>query len=272
MKPLTYLLIDFENLQPPAEDISLVRGEDYRLWIFHGPHQNKFAAEMVVAWQPLGKHVHFVQSSKPGKNALDFHIAFSLGRLHLQNGTERRSARYIVVSNDSGFDSLFDHMRKLGCAVGKTGSIAEALGLAESIMPDATVRSDGRLGLETPQVANAQPSGVAVPLAPSPAVDAGAEAKAPTGDRTTPKKVVAALRRSMTAEDVDKVIADLRTHAKNRPTDRKALEHHIVSVLRNKVAIQVSHAVIKELERRAIVLFAGKKIEYKIPKAKKRPK
>ena len=54
MKPLTYLLVDFENLQPPAEDIALVRGEDRRLLIFHGPHQNKFSAEMLVAGNRSG--------------------------------------------------------------------------------------------------------------------------------------------------------------------------------------------------------------------------
>ena len=46
---LTYILIDFENLQPTAADVSLIRGPDYRVLIFHGPHQNKFDAGMVKA-------------------------------------------------------------------------------------------------------------------------------------------------------------------------------------------------------------------------------
>ena len=61
MKPLTYLLVDFENVQPAASEMALVRGDEYRLWIFRGPHQNKYDAAMAEAWQPLGRQASFVQ-------------------------------------------------------------------------------------------------------------------------------------------------------------------------------------------------------------------
>jgi hypothetical protein len=125
---LTYLLVDFENLQPPAQDIALVRGAQFRLWVFHGPKQKKFSAEMVVAWQPLGSQVKFVQSSKEGKNALDFHIAFCLGQAQKEDAAEGRKARYVVVSGDGGFDPLFEYMRGLGCDVTKVLTIPAAIG------------------------------------------------------------------------------------------------------------------------------------------------
>ena len=71
--PLTHLLVDLENLIPTAEEIALVRAEQYRLWIFRGPDQNKYGAELVEAWQPLGERVKFVKCTRKGKNALDFH-------------------------------------------------------------------------------------------------------------------------------------------------------------------------------------------------------
>lgn len=162
------LLVDFENLQPSASEVTLVRGDEYRLWVFRGPHQNKFAAELVEAWQPLGDKVHFVRSFKTGKNALDFHIAFSLGLLSEETRAAGRAARYVVVSVDGGFEPLFDHMRKgFQCAVGKASSIPEALALADTLtasLPDAASSQAHRT--EPAQVVNApHPS----PPTPSPA-------------------------------------------------------------------------------------------------------
>jgi hypothetical protein len=58
-----HLLVDFENLKPSAADVALIRSGEYRFWAFHGPHQNKFDAALVKAWQPLGGRVDFVRSS-----------------------------------------------------------------------------------------------------------------------------------------------------------------------------------------------------------------
>ncbi len=126
-----HLLVDFENLQPPPEHVARVRGENSHLWVFHGPHQNKFDAAMVNAWKPLGDRLQLVQSSKNGKNALDFHIAYYLGVLYKQDVVASCRSSYIVVTGDGGFDALFDFMRGKGCAVDKAGSIPEALALAE---------------------------------------------------------------------------------------------------------------------------------------------
>ncbi len=249
MDTLTYLLVDFENLQPLPADVELVRGEAYRLWVFHGPHQNKFSAELVKAWQPLGDQVKWVQSSKPGKNALDFHIAFHLGCLHFKMLDGGRPARYVVVSGDTGFDALFDHMRSLGCAVGKAPSIPAALVLAETMSP-------GQPGKAIPSAASNPAPPIAAPPAPAPGKKAAT-------------KPAAVLRDALNGSDAETVIADLRAHAGNRPADRKALQRHIVSILGNKVTPQVAEAAIKVLEGRQIVRFNGSNVEYKVPNAKK---
>ena len=127
-----HLLVDFENLQPPPEHVARVRGESSHLWVFHGPHQNKFDAALVKAWQPLGDRVDFVQSSKHGKNALDFHIAFKLGELIADQRKTGRRASYVVVSGDGGFEPLFDYMRTQGCTVTRVGSIPDALAVPAS--------------------------------------------------------------------------------------------------------------------------------------------
>lgn len=86
LKPLIYLLIDFEKVKPSAAEVAKIRGDAFQLWISRGSHQNKFDADMVEAWQPLGDHVKFIRSARSGKNALDFHIAFCLGLVHRESG------------------------------------------------------------------------------------------------------------------------------------------------------------------------------------------
>ena len=53
MKPRTHLFIDFENHQPLAEDFARLHGTEHRIWVFHGPHQNKFAVDLIAAWLPM---------------------------------------------------------------------------------------------------------------------------------------------------------------------------------------------------------------------------
>jgi hypothetical protein len=96
---LTYILVDFENVQPSAADIGLVRGDGVRLCIFRGPGQTKYSADVAEAWQPLGASVTFIRCAKAGRNAVDMHIAFYLGELvsAQDRAAAGKGARFVVV-------------------------------------------------------------------------------------------------------------------------------------------------------------------------------
>lgn len=261
MKPLTHLFVDFENCQPPAEDFARVHAAECRIWLFHGPHQNKFAAELVAVWQPLGERMRFVQSSKAGKNALDFHIAFALGLAQQEDVAAGRSARYVVVSKDNGFDALFDHMRTLRAVVGRAETIADALALAASLV--AGVPPAGRQPKPAP---GPPPAKTAAKVVSEPNTKPPPD-EPPAAKKTPAKKAKPAPRDTLAEGDVDKVIAGLRAQPANRPADRNALQRHIVSLLRNQVTLKLSEAVIKKLEERKVLAFSDNKIEYKLPEA-----
>lgn len=253
-----HLLVDFENLKPSAADVALIRSGEYRLWVFHGPHQNKFDATLVKAWQPLGGRVDFVQSSKQGKNALDFHIAFKLGELFAGERKSGRRASYVVVSGDGGFDALIEYMRTQGCSVTLAGSIPAAL------------------TVPAPKELPVAPQSAALPIAqglqrPSrgiiPAVSQPAPASAPK--KRAAATATPAVRSSVAQGDVQTIVAELRAHPKNRPGDRAALERYIVARLGNKITSVAAKAVVVALEEQTVVSFNGTKAAYKIPKAKK---
>ncbi|MGH6608805.1 MAG: PIN domain-containing protein, partial [Burkholderiaceae bacterium] len=127
---LTHILVDFENVQPSAQDIALVRGDGLRLTIFRGPGQKKYSADVAEPWQPLGANVSFVRCAKAGRNAIDMHIALHIGKLigELKSSSASAAARFIIVSKDTDYDPLLTHIRDvLGQVASRVSSIKSAL-------------------------------------------------------------------------------------------------------------------------------------------------
>ena len=249
---LTYILIDLENVKPAAADLKLIRGANYQVRIFHGPNQNKFDADSVKALQPLGTQVEFIQSERSGKNALDFHISFYLGRLipepeRAVSATEER-ARFVIVSKDSGFDVLLGHIRELGYGAARVATVREALSLEDTT--------------GTAAISNPAAERKVAALKPKPPAE-----KAPTS-KTQPEKPKAksAAPQSQKATAWSRAIEHLRDHPNNRPTSNKTLERHLAALLGKDTSMEVVKDVIARLQREGVAITVGKKIEYKIPK------
>jgi PIN domain len=134
---LTYILIDFENVQPAAEDLKLIRGEDYRVRVFYGSHQSNFGHEMVTVLQPLGQQAEYIKCERKGKNALDFRIAFFLGGIAKEFEPNNSKPAVVVISKDTDLDTLLDHLRSLGFDAKRTTTVREAMSVdkAESSAP-----------------------------------------------------------------------------------------------------------------------------------------
>jgi len=280
---LTYILVDFENVQPP--DMGLLSGEQYQLRIFRGPHQNKLDFDIAESLQPHGDRVKYIQSDRHGKNALDFHIAFYMGRLLQEleaNGTAANSnTRFVVISKDGGFDALISHVQSLGYGAMKAASIRHALGL------DEPVTATGSAPQPTPTQSPPSASPISQPPVKPPAGKKAAPVKqaAPAKPTATPKKAApvqakpakatekkpqAPVRKALGPEDKEKVIEHLRLHPKNRPVKRKTLESHITSLLGGNVAAKAVRGLVAGLENEGVIKFTENKIdEYKIPKRKK---
>jgi hypothetical protein len=55
-----------------------------------------------VKSQKLGNQIEWIQINGNGKNALDFHIAFELGRL----AQKEAKSFFHIISKDTGYDPL----------------------------------------------------------------------------------------------------------------------------------------------------------------------
>jgi hypothetical protein len=131
-----YVLIDYESVQP--NDIAALQHEHVRVIVFVGPHQTKIAFDKADALQRMGANAEYVRLSGGGPNALDFHIAYYLGRL----AAKEPAAYFYIISKDTGFDPLIKHLkeRKLQvCRVQTIGAIPILKPIDPKSPPDKVV-------------------------------------------------------------------------------------------------------------------------------------
>ncbi|MGH8585037.1 MAG: PIN domain-containing protein [Gammaproteobacteria bacterium] len=73
-----FVLVDLENVQP--RNIGLLYGGPFKIKVFLGATQCKISLDMARAFQAFGRDVEYIQMDGNGTNALDFHIAYYVGR------------------------------------------------------------------------------------------------------------------------------------------------------------------------------------------------
>ena len=114
-----YVLIDYENVQPDA--VSLLDADHFKVKVFVGASQNRLAFDTASALQKLGDKAEYVKISGNGSNALDLHIAYHIGRISAQDPT----AYFHIVSKDTGFDPLVQHLRNQNISAARFNAVSE---------------------------------------------------------------------------------------------------------------------------------------------------
>lgn len=118
------ILIDFENVQP--NNLGRLGGHDFKIMVFLGAHQTKLPTDTVLGLHPLGPTVsQYIRIEGTGRNALDFHIAFYIGRL----SAEFPGAHFHIVSKDTGFDPLVKHLATQNIICQRSPSLEDIPGL-----------------------------------------------------------------------------------------------------------------------------------------------
>ncbi|WP_330906611.1 PIN domain-containing protein [Ramlibacter sp.] len=112
-------MIDFESVQPPS--LAALAPDFFRAKIFVGATQTKLPFDVVTAIQQMGDRAEYIKISGVGRNALDFHIAYYIGRIAVQEP----DAFFHIVSLDTGFDPLIHHLRDKNIFCGRWASLEE---------------------------------------------------------------------------------------------------------------------------------------------------
>jgi hypothetical protein len=135
------LFVDLENVQK----VDLARVPiNARVVVFYGITQKKLPEELVVQAQPLGARLKWLKISGQGPNALDFHIAFYLGK-ELTNSPK---SACLILSKDTGFDPLVRHLNTLGHSCRRVTDLKDAFPIQEEAAGDPFARLVALLGKE----------------------------------------------------------------------------------------------------------------------------
>lgn len=112
-----YVLIDYENVQ--VQSLALLKEDNFHVLIFLGKTNTKLDKSLVIQIQQRGEKARYVELETSGKNALDFHIAYYIGQLSASDPT----GFFHVISKDTGFDPLLQHLKSKKILAARSESI-----------------------------------------------------------------------------------------------------------------------------------------------------
>ena len=130
------VLIDFESVQP--DSIEALNQDHFQVLLFCGANQTKVPFELAVTLQKMGGRAQYVKISGVGPNALDFHIAYYIGKL----AAEDPESFFHIVSRDKGFDPLIQHLKGQKILCVRSESIAEIPIIKSGTRKSPTERAD----------------------------------------------------------------------------------------------------------------------------------
>jgi hypothetical protein len=219
--PRQYVFVDFENVHQP--DISQLPKTDTTVILLLGAKQKDLAPEQLAKFTDHAGEVSVIRLAQSGRNALDFCLAFYLGRRVAADP----SAQFHILSKDKDYDPMIEHLRGRHVNVSRAdGTPVVALNAGA---PLAKVVKAMKPGVPTEKLAASKPKSVKPPKALS-------EEEQKLKDRA-----IALLRKS-----------------KNRPKKRKKLESELKSKLGKDVSNATVTRVIEWLLHETVVVIDDK--------------
>ena len=102
---MNHVFVDFKNVH--EVDPAVIGARSVSLTLLLGARQTKLDAALVEKLMEHAATVQLVRLTSSGKNALDFALAYYVGRAVMADPT----GHFHIVSKDTGFDPLVEHLR-----------------------------------------------------------------------------------------------------------------------------------------------------------------
>ncbi len=212
LPPTNHIFVDFENVH--EVDLSLIGQMSVHVTVLVGAKQTKLDAELVEKLVRHADSVNLVRLLEPGRNAIDFTLAYYVGRAAVLDP----SGYFHIISGDTGYDPLIAHLRRNHVKAQRHENF-------ETIK----AKLNNNTAAEPAAVVTTATDSIAKPV-PSPKIIS-----------TNTLKVV-----SLDEQAVE-VLEHLRGHPKNRPAKEATLAHHISSLLGKGATGEDVHQVVQAL-------------------------
>lgn len=244
-----HVLVDLENVQPPAELLDKLAPGFADAWIFHGPHQEKLSKTFKTL---IGERATLVPITRTGNNALDFHLSFYLGYV----AAKHPDARLVVVANDRGYEPMIEHAVSLGFEVRREGYDAAGKTASKKAVP----------AKQTPGKKTAAKK-IAAKKTPAAAKKPATKKKASTKNKlaaaiAVPSKKSIASTAGDAPTAIRRVVKAFGKMGAERPQKRASFLRHLSSMLGKEASEETLRQAVSHLQKCNIVTIDGDKVTY----------
>ena len=108
MNRTNYIFVDFENIH--EVDLDLIADKPVVVILVLGERNKNLPTELVTKLLRYSAQVRLIETGRAAKNALDFVLAYHIGRQAVADIT----GRFYILSRDKGFDALIHHLKRNG--------------------------------------------------------------------------------------------------------------------------------------------------------------
>ncbi len=148
--PVHHVFVDFENVH--AVDLAVFALRPVSFTLLLGAKQSKLDAALVEKLMEHAASVQLVRLTSSGKNALDFTLAYYVGRAVAADPT----GHVHIISRDTGFDPLIEHLRSRHIRAERHQDFAALTGKAA--IQSASVPSKAKVAKPRPAKSKVPPS------------------------------------------------------------------------------------------------------------------
>lgn len=207
---MNHVFVDYENVH--QLDHSVIGTKAVCFTLLMGAKQTKVDAVVMERIMERAASVQLVRLTTTGKNALDFTIAYYVGRAVITDPT----GYFHIVSRDKGYDPLIEHLRSRHIRAYRHDDFSTVT-LSGHPKPPTTAPATPPPATPPP----ATPPPVAPPpAAPPPKASAKVSSKSPTIAQSKPQS-------KPPADLMTQALAHLRKNNTNRPKRKKTLLSHL---------------------------------------------
>jgi hypothetical protein len=231
LKPVSHVFVDFENVHDV--DLTIVGAKNVRLTILIGSRQTKLEVGLVEKLLQHSGDVELIRLKSSGANALDFTLAYYLGRAVLADPT----GHFHIISKDTGFDPLIQHLGSRNIRVQRHSDYST---LAESkSIPEPTLLVDSASLLSA--------VGGSAPLTTS-ALATSRKPRSPAKPKEKARSLAAVVE-AVTDEREQRVLAHFRKPTTTRPRTKTRLVSFLIAYFARKLSEAEVLSVIENLMR-----------------------
>ncbi|MDB6069743.1 MAG: hypothetical protein JWL81_914 [Verrucomicrobiales bacterium] len=284
---LNHVFVDFENVH--EIDFTVLSNRPATFTILVGAKQTRMDMKLVEEMMRHAGAVHLIRLTSSGKNALDFTLAYYVGRAAAVDP----SAYFHIISKDTGFDPLVEHLRSHQVHIRRHADFSS---LTFSHPSKSQQQSPIHAAHSGPPSAHSGPSSASsanpapkpakpsspvskssTPTAKNPAISAKAAThSSSTASPSSSATRTAGIPNSPTAtpdhpeatsashpeSPLDRALAHLRRNPNNRPKRKKTLLSHLRSLLGKSANETDAAALLRNLEKRHLSIDAKDSVKY----------